>query len=383
MNFNFVNIKSILILAAATVLLTDCRSKESGQKESETAGVDHNNVSLTGAQSAHAGIQTVMAEKSTLSNTISLNGRLEVMPENIISVSTPMAGFVRGIKKSSGIRVSRGEELLRLEDSGLIQLQQDYLAATSGLGYARKELDRQKELMATQAGSEKACLQAEEHMSSLLITSRSLAEKLRLLHIDPAGVNPDRIISSVALRSPENGTITQIFTNTGKYVQPGDELIKIFAPKGVKLMLSAYEKDLPFITAGQKVIARPSAGGSSVYYGRVEQVVADIDANGLARVVCSLDLPSSVQVPGMYFSVQVEAAAHSGWTVPEDAIVGYEGKQYVFVEKDDKSYEMTEVEPGEHENGRIQIHNADKIRDRKIVSKGAYTLLMKMKNVGD
>lgn len=382
MNLIYQNIKTTYLLLAAAIFLVNCKAKGPDQVEKD-ARMSESSVQLTEAQAIHASVETVVPEMTTLSNTLSLNGKLEVMPENIISVSTPMAGFVKGIRKSSGVSVTRGEELLRLEDAGLIQLQQDYLSSSSGLGYARRELERQKELIATQAASEKAFLQAEEHMTSLLITSRSLAEKLRLLHIDPSTVSPERILSSVAVRAPESGTITGIYINTGKYVQPGDELMKIFARKGVKLMLSAYEKDLPYISKGQKIMAKPSAGGRETYTGKVEQVIGDIDANGLARVVCSLDLPSSVQIPGTYFSAQVEAAAHSGWTIPEEALVRHEGKQFVFIEKPNKSYELVEVEPGEHENGRIQIHNGEMLKGSRIVSKGAYTLLMKMKNVGD
>lgn len=360
--------------------LSACKTDKSAEPATQDTEPE-NKVTLTDSQASNASVQLVTAEMSSLSNTLTIHGKLEVMPENIISVSTPMAGFVRGIRRSSGTTVTKGEELMRLEDTGLIQLQQDYLSSASALNYARKEHIRQKELLESGAGSEKAFLQAEESMNAHLIASRSLAEKLRLLHIEPSTVTPDRIVSSVSVKAPESGTITMVYTNTGKYVQPGDELVRIIDNKGARLVLMAFEKDLPYLAKGQKIIARPMSGGSADRIGKVEQVIGDIDAEGRARIICTLDIPTREQIPGTYYVAQVEASAHKGWTVPDEALVRHEGSVFVFLATANNTYEMIKVEPGEHENGRTQIHNGDFLKDRKLAAKGAYTLLMKMKNV--
>lgn len=44
---------------------------------------------------------------------------------------------------------------------------------------------------------------------------------------------------------------------------------------------------------------------------------------------------------------------------------------------------MLEVSPGQKENDRTQIINYQNFMDKKVVTKGAYTLLMKMKNVAE
>ena len=41
---------------------------------------------------------------------------------------------------------------------------------------------------------------------------------------------------------------------------------------------------------------------------------------------------------------------------------------------------MTEIKTGNKENGFIEILEADALKDKAIVSKGAYTLLMTSKN---
>ena len=41
---------------------------------------------------------------------------------------------------------------------------------------------------------------------------------------------------------------------------------------------------------------------------------------------------------------------------------------------------MASVKAGKNENGFTEIINAEKLLNRKIVSKGAYTILMQLKN---
>jgi cobalt-zinc-cadmium efflux system membrane fusion protein len=79
----------------------------------------------------------------------------------------------------------------------------------------------------------------------------------------------------------------------------------------------------------------------------------------------------------------VEAQNMESWVVPDDAIVNYEGKEYVFVDKGSNSFEMVEVTTGLKENEKVQIINYQILMNKKIVIDGAYTLLMKMKNVAE
>lgn len=66
--------------------------------------------------------------------------------------------------------------------------------------------------------------------------------------------------------------------------------------------------------------------------------------------------------------------------MPSDAIISYETKSYVFVAKGNKQFEMKEVTIGNTENGFTEILSED-LKEAILVTKGAYALLMKMKNV--
>jgi cobalt-zinc-cadmium efflux system membrane fusion protein len=66
--------------------------------------------------------------------------------------------------------------------------------------------------------------------------------------------------------------------------------------------------------------------------------------------------------------------------IAEEAVVNFEGNGYVFVQKTTKEFEMFPIETGTSENGFIEVLNKDKFTGKEIVIKGAYTLLMALKN---
>lgn len=375
--------KSITIAFLACFLwLQSCKNNEINTPEEKTTLTTlPNRVVLTEAQYNNANLMLAAPKKMKIGHIITLNGKVEVMPENTISVSSPMAGFVRQIKWIPGMTVKKGEVLVRLEEKEFIQLQQDYLSAKNVLAYAKLDLERQTELSKNQASSDKVLQQAEEKVKQSQILVTSLATKLRLIQINPATLHAENITSQIIITAPATGTITEVAVNLGKYVEAGENIITIMGFNGSKLVLKAFEKDLPFLKKGQKVFAYSNAEPDKKITGKIDYIVRNIGEEGFANIICSPDNVSEQLFPGLYLNVDIEAQSLESWTVPEDAIILFEGKEYVFVEKETRTYEMVKVSTGQKENKHIQILNEQDIKDQKVVIKGAYTLLMKMKNV--
>ncbi len=376
------NFKIIYILILNTLLALGCKQKEE-QAEAAASPIEQISsiVTLTEAQFNNAGITTAQPEKIQIGHIIKLNGKVEAMPENIITVSTPMGGFVRQLRLVPGTMVKKGQVLVRLEDKEYIQLQQDYLSAKNALAFAKLDFDRQSELSKNQAASDKVLQQADEKMKQQQILVKSLAEKLRLINVNPTTLSTDNLTSQINIVAPASGMITDIMVNTGKYVQSGDAMVTVVASEGAKLALKAFEKDLPYLRSGQKVITYSNIQPDKKMNAIIENIVNQVGPEGFANVICNISNSNSNIVPGMYLNADVEAQSIDSWTILDEAIVTFEGKEYVYIDKGNKNYEMVEIQAGQREKGRTQIINFESIVNKSIVSKGAYTLLMKMKNV--
>lgn len=83
----------------------------------------------------------------------------------------------------------------------------------------------------------------------------------------------------------------------------------------------------------------------------------------------------------MYMNAEVDVASHNAYAISDEGLVRFEGKQYVFKQTENKKYLMQEVTTQNSEHGFTQITFPDstQMSDKIFVTKGAYTLLMKMK----
>ena len=99
-----------------------------------------------------------------------------------------------------------------------------------------------------------------------------------------------------------------------------------------------------------------------------------------AEVHCHFEQYDKKLLPGMYMNADIELKNDAQLSIQKEAVVSYENKEYVFVKKGNNQYEMTEVLIGTAENNFIALTNAEVLKDKEIVIKGAYTLLMQLKN---
>ncbi len=373
----------LMFVVGQMIWLNSCKQKEESPAETAPIAAMESIVDLTDAQFKNAQLQLSLPEKMNIGHVIYLNGKIEVMPENTITVSSPMAGFVRQIKWMPGMKVSKGQTLVRLEEKEYIQLQQDYLSAKNSLAFAKLDFDRQSELSKNQAASEKVLQLADEKVRQNQILVKSLGEKLKLININPATLSADNMTSQIVMTAPASGSITEVLVNSGKYVQAGEEMIRMIDNNGTKLVLKAFEKDLAYLQPGQKLLAFSNGKPDQKMNGKIDHIVTSIGEQGFSNIICSIDGRSSSLMQGMYMNAEIEANRAESWTVPNDAIVSFEGKEFVFVEKGNQSFELLEIQPGQKEAGRTQIINFQIFTGKKIVTKGAYTLLMTMKNVAE
>ena len=83
-------------------------------------------------------------------------------------------------------------------------------------------------------------------------------------------------------------------------------------------------------------------------------------------------------------NAEIEQSNYQAYVLPEEAIVNYEKQAYVFVTKGTNQFELVPVQTGIIQNGKVEIKAATaEFLQRSFVTKGAYTLLMKMKNTGE
>ncbi|HRG18359.1 MAG TPA: efflux RND transporter periplasmic adaptor subunit [Flavobacterium lutivivi] len=368
------------IVLFTTILLMSCNAKKNETSTEETP-VSEKEVVLTQAQLKNAAVVYSPMQEKELSATINVNGVIDVPPQNLVSISMPLGGYLKNTKLLPGMFVKKNEIIAVMEDQQYIQLQQEYLTAKSKLFFAEKEYERQRDLNQDKASSDKVYQLADAEYKSLKITVNALGEKLRLIHINPATLSEKNISKSVNIYSPIDGFVSKVNVNIGKYVNPADILFELINPDDIHLNLKVFEKDINGLFIGQKLYAYTNSQPSKKHACEVILISKDISSDEHnAEVHCHFEKYDKTLLPGMYMNATVELKSASLPAIPTDAIVSFEGKDYVFVKKNETTFSMEMVSIGISENGFIQIVNNKDFEGKEIVTKGAYTLLMVSKN---
>jgi cobalt-zinc-cadmium efflux system membrane fusion protein len=121
--------KKIIKISLFLLVLSACKnSADSASAATETSIPDV--VSLNESQIKNVGLQLGTTEIQKVSALLKVNGKIDVPPQNMVSISAPLGGYLKSTQLLPGSHVSRGEAIATIEDQQFIQLQQDYLNRT-------------------------------------------------------------------------------------------------------------------------------------------------------------------------------------------------------------------------------------------------------------
>jgi cobalt-zinc-cadmium efflux system membrane fusion protein len=373
--------KNIFHILIGVLIITSCGDKTIQEEEPAKNNIDYT-VTLTSAQFKNATIQIGKLEKREISTTLTLNGKIDVPPQNMISVSTPFGGFLKSTKLLPGMHVKKGEVIASMEDQQYIQLQQDYLTAKSKLLYTENEYNRQKELNQSKASSDKVFQQTELEFKTQKISVNALSEKLRLINLNPESLTESNLSRSINVYSSIDGFVSKVNVNIGKYVNPSDVLFELINPEDIHLNLKVFEKDLEKLFIGQKLLTFNNNQPDKKYPCSIILIGQDLSADRSADVHCHFEDYDKTLFPGMYMNAEVQIKQSNVFAINEDAIVNYEGKDYIFISTGMQRYTMIEVKKGSSNNAFTEVNAIDgkDISNSIVVKKGAYSLLMQLKN---
>ncbi|MDX2172804.1 MAG: efflux RND transporter periplasmic adaptor subunit [Bacteroidota bacterium] len=374
-------INKLLAFVFTVVLISSCGSKSEEATKEEHHEEEASIVELTPEQVKIINLKLGKIEMKDLSGAIKVNGMLDVPPQNLVSISAPMGGFVKSTELLQGVKVTKGQAIVVMQHPDYIQMQQDFLETKSQLEYLELEYNRQKELSKDNVNSQKTLQQAKSQYESMLAKNAGLKSKLMLLGINGEKLTSQTMQNSITINSPISGYVTHVNVNIGMYVNPTDVMFKIVDTEHLHAELTVFEKDVPKIKLGQKVrftLANETDERTATVY----LIGREISTDRTVRIHCHLDKEDLDLLPGMYLKAYVEAGTQRLSALPNEAIVNFEGKDYVFVaEKEANHFKMLEVTKGISELGYTEIVTKEGLNNESlIVINGAYDILAKIKN---
>lgn len=385
---------AIMVVVSGSLLLSSCNGSKSGVKEeaAEEENLAEDIVEMRADQKKLADIELGKVELTSLSGTLKVNGTVSVAPDKIASVCAPMGGFVKGTTQIPGNFVKQGAVLAKIENSEFIDLQQRYLETKTKYEFAEADYKRHSDLYKSDVYSLQNVQQATSDYKSLKAQLKGLEQKLQLIGINVSRLREDNISGVVPLVSPIAGYIKAVNVNIGKFVAASDVMFEIVNGDKLLLELVLYEKDADKVAIGQKIhffINNESEQHEAVIY----QVGRVVNNDKTLKVYANVQNRCKNVLPGMYANAIIETASSKVTALPNDAIVNFDDKDYIFVfyrNKTEKGnpvteYRMVEVKRGVT-NGKateVILPQSFDVKGAQVVVKGAYNLLSAKKNAGE
>ncbi|WET68469.1 efflux RND transporter periplasmic adaptor subunit [Sphingobacterium sp.] len=404
----------IFIVCIAVTVFYGCGSNESerkGQAEGKEApkseeGHEEGPVTvaaLSVAQIKAVGIVFGGIEEKELTATIKANGLLSVPNNNKANATTLYGGVVKTLNVQLGDNVRKGQVIATITNPQFVQLQEEYVSLASKITLAEQEMARQQELNEGNAGARKNLQAATADFNSLRARKASLQQQIQLMGINPNSVNLSNMRTSLAVTSPINGTVSNVFAKIGSYVDVSSPVIEIVDNSLLHLDLQVFEKDLPLVKVGQLINFQLTNNPDKTYTAKVFTIGSSFENDSKTIAVHSTVVGSKVGlIDGMNITGMIGVNNVRTPAVPNDAIVEADGKYYIFVETDKKPEEheeghddhghahdegeakhahKNEQEAGQHGEEQAKNINFEKIEIQKGVSALGYTAIIPVTEV--
>lgn len=363
------------------VSLTGCRDSITKEKQEVTTMSDSMDfVRLTPAQYNAANITLGKISRKAIGSSLRVNGKLDLPPYDMVTIAAPMGGFVRSTALLPGMKIHKGSILVTLENQEYIQLQQDYLDNYSKLQFLEAEYNRQAELARENVNAVKSLQQSKSIFESCKAVLEGLEAKLIMINIDPSSVRAGRIKSTINLYAPMDGFVSQVNANVGQFINATDALSKIVNLDHIHAELQVYEKDINKIAVGQKVTFQ-TTNTHAKYMAEVYLIGKEINGDRTIGVHCHLNKQDTGLLPGMFITASIDTAVYETDVVPNEAIVNFQGQDYIFVSSGSRQFKAIPIATGNSVGQFTSVAFGNRIdRTTDVVLSGAGNLIGLLKN---
>ncbi len=366
----------------ALAILASCTSHS--HKEDATVTDEHKETAVTvvlsDAQQKAIGIQLGEIQNRNLKNSLKVNGRLTLPPQNQANVSLPVGGIIKTITVTEGAFVRKGEILATVENSEFIQLQQDFLQSKSQLDFLNAEYERQKELQKENINAAKTFQLAEANYKSQLTVYKSLIQKLKLYNCNAESLTPESISNTFTVTAPIEGNIHTISINIGTFAEPNRQLFDIVDNRYLHIDLTIFEKDISKLHEGQQLTFTDANDPSHLHNATIFSINKAFE-NGQQAVIAhaKIEKVSETLLPGMYIEARIDIDNSTVPSLPDGAIVSNGNDHYIFVQHNENTFRRVQVRTGTADRNFTEVIPLEELMpNQKIVLEGAYYLLSEL-----
>jgi membrane fusion protein, heavy metal efflux system len=362
---------ALAAVLAIMLVLASCQGSGTNAAANASSANNSNNPELFAIppdQMSH--VQVLTVQPTTLTRSLRLTGAVAYNSFRTTPVITPVSGPVSRVVVIPGQKVHQGEPMLYVASPDYSQLRTNYLKAKAANSLAQMASARAQDLYQHHAIAEQILEQAQAAEVQAGGDMASAQAALRVMGI----TDPDALVKAppsfeVPVRAPIGGLVVEQNVSAGQLIQPGATQCFIISDiSTVWVLVNVYQKDLPYVRAGDAVTIQLDAY-PEVFHGRISYVAASLDpATRTLQARIETNNPGEKLKKDMYVVATVNAGTiPNAIALPDAAVLrDSENQPFVYAAASSNQFGRRSVTLGESLNGQTEITSGLKAGDRVI-----------------
>ncbi len=365
---------SILFFVLFAAALSGCKGKEAPS----TAAVPADPMLVTVQADFLKRLQISSAGEGETSETLRVPARVEVDEQRVARIGAAVTGRVTQIHATLGQQVQRGEHLATLHSAELSTAQLAYLKAMAQSELQRRAVERAKLLFASDVIGAAELQKRESELAQAQAEMQASEGQLNVLGMSASAIRTlasTRTVHSLSsITATLNGVVIERKVTPGQVVQPAVSLFTVADLSHVWLVAEVPEQQAGLIKKGEAAQAEIPALNGKRIAGRLIYVADTVNPDRRTVTVrMDVENPERLLKPEMLASMLIQGIPQRRLLVPAVAVVRENNKDHVFVQLDDKRFQLRPVILGQERNGYIPVQIGLKSGER-IVTDGAFHL---------
>ncbi|PQV49409.1 cobalt-zinc-cadmium efflux system membrane fusion protein [Jejuia pallidilutea] len=370
---------NFIITVSLFIAVFGCKNPESESNISADTITD-NRISISKTQFKQNNMAMGSIEEKAFPITITVNGMIDVPPENKAIVNAITGGYIKTIPLLVGNKVKKGQLLVTIENPEFVKLQQEYMEVKEQLNYLKTEYERQNTMFKENIISQKVFIKAESTYKATNARYNGLKKQLSMLNINTSRVEQGHITSIVNIYAPVSGSITKVNVSKGAYVSPSTPILEIIDNSHIHLELSVFEKDIMRVKKGQNITFSIPEASNKIYNAKVYLVGTSIEDNRTIKVHAHPTDDSQKFLTGMFVNAEIISEESIAKALPETSFAENEEDTYALIldeeTKDNYYFKQIKIAIGKTYNGYTEIKSTNQITKNDIfLVEGAFSLI--------
>ncbi len=309
------------------------------------------NLSVVQAKSNVPLVVVGQSSEMTVINEIPMTGT--VNSPRSASLSASVSGLVEAVLVDAGLRVQKGDVILRL-DTELEKLKLE--AAISDTTQARLELADSRRRLSDAKRLKKNKTVSENEVQSLL--SEVSINNAALQSAKATEQQQEARLRRYQVSAPFDGVITQKLVEVGEWITPGDAIVDLVATDNLRVDFQAPQSVFPKVNKNAPVRVNFDAIPNKEFDGKIIAIVPITNVEARTFIIrVTIEMEESLLIPGMSANGMLKLdSGQKAVVVSRDAILRHpDGRTTVWIVNQDKTVSERLVKTGLSFKGYIVI----------------------------